>query len=334
MHYQRWDQTDRRGPIRAHLLTVDPGKRPACRSTTRRGAYVPDRSPVGRLVARDRAVAGVNGGFFDIHDTGAPLGVGVDRQRGFLHAARYTWNNAFYITRGGAPRIGALQLSATVDQYPQMDDHQRELAARCRAASIGVYSPDWGQTSGYRDHRRPDEGRADGRDQERPGGRQPDHAQLRQADRRHRAGRPRPRRRRSSRRCGSARRRPCAGAWPDDPAFAISGEKVLLRDGKLQVTDDRELHPRTAVGIDRDTGRVLLLVVDGRSKPQPRLHAGRAGADDAPARRRGRAQPRRRRFLDDGRAGPAAGGVALLNRPSDGRQRSVADALVVKYRKP
>ena len=41
---------------------------------------------------------------------------------------------------------------------------------------------------------------------------------------------------------------------------------MLLLGRKLQVTDDRELHPRTAVGIDRDKGRILLLVVDGRSR--------------------------------------------------------------------
>ena len=110
MHYKRWDQTDRRGRIRAHLLTVNLGKRPGVSLDY---ASRPRTSPTAARSAgcspRDHAVAGVNGGFFDIHDTGAPLGVGVDRQRGFLHAARYTWNNAFYITRGGVPRIGALR---------------------------------------------------------------------------------------------------------------------------------------------------------------------------------------------------------------------------------
>ena len=65
-------------------------------------------------------------------------------------------------------------------------------------------------------------------------------------------------------RVGSTRDR-AVGAWPARPAFAIGGEKVLLLDRRLQVTNDSELHPRTAVGIDRDKGRILLLVVDGRS---------------------------------------------------------------------
>ena len=117
------------------------------------------------------------------------------------------------------------------------------------------------------------------------------------------------------------------------PAFAIGGESVLLLGRKMQVTDDRELHPRTAVGIDRDKGRILLLVVDGRSKRsrgytlvELARMMRRLGAEDA-------------LNLDGGGSSTMvgrtrAGKLALLNRASDGRQRSVADALVVKYRKP
>ena len=49
-----------------------------------------------------------------------------------------------------------------------------------------------------------------------------------------------------------------------NPDVAISGNKVLLLHGVRRVVDDLELHPRTAIGIDRDTGRILMLVVDGR----------------------------------------------------------------------
>ena len=49
-----------------------------------------------------------------------------------------------------------------------------------------------------------------------------------------------------------------------DPEVAISGNKVLLLGGVRRVVDDLEMHPRTAIGIDKDTGQVLMLVVDGR----------------------------------------------------------------------
>ncbi len=48
------------------------------------------------------------------------------------------------------------------------------------------------------------------------------------------------------------------------PAMAITGNQFLVDDGVIKVVDDRELHPRTAIGIDRDTHSVLLLVIDGR----------------------------------------------------------------------
>ena len=49
-----------------------------------------------------------------------------------------------------------------------------------------------------------------------------------------------------------------------EPEVAISGNKVLLLGGVRRVVDDLEMHPRTAIGIDKDTGQVLMLVVDGR----------------------------------------------------------------------
>ena len=49
-----------------------------------------------------------------------------------------------------------------------------------------------------------------------------------------------------------------------NPPVALTGNKQLLDERIRTVVDDREMHPRTAVGIDRDTNSVLLLVIDGR----------------------------------------------------------------------
>ena len=46
---------------------------------------------------------------------------------------------------------------------------------------------------------------------------------------------------------------------------AVSGSAQLLRGGAVTTTDNGELHPRTAVGIDRDLRLLHLVVVDGRS---------------------------------------------------------------------
>jgi exopolysaccharide biosynthesis protein len=329
VRYKRWDQTDRRGRIRAHLLTID-WDRPGVSLDYESGRHVPDSNTVSGYVARDHAVAGVNGGFFDIHDTGAPLGVGVDRQRGFLHAARYTWNNAFYLARNGTPGIGRLDLSATVDQYPQMPITNVN-SPRVRVGSIGVYGPDWGWTSGYRITDGQTKGIRmvvirGGRvianrtslnsnklvDSTVLVGRGPGATQLQQM------------------RVGST----ATVRWGlvGRPEVAISGEKILLSDGKVLVDDDRELHPRTAIGIDRDRGLILLLVVDGRSSTsrgytlveEARLMR-KLGAEDA-------------LNLDGGGSSTLVaarnGRRKVRNAPSDGAQRHVADAIGVKYTRP
>jgi exopolysaccharide biosynthesis protein len=98
-------------------------------------------------------------------------------------------------------------------------------------------------------------------------------------------------------------------------------------------TDDVDLHPRTAIGIDRDSGQLMLLVMDGRQE----LSRGatmkefanlflRLGADDA-------------LNLDGGGssilvARQPDGSLAVLNSPSDGHPRPVANGLEITYDAP
>jgi exopolysaccharide biosynthesis protein len=115
------------------------------------------------------------------------------------------------------------------------------------------------------------------------------------------------------------------------PEVAISGNKVLLHAGVRRVVDDREMHPRTAIGIDYDTGHVLMLVVDGRqsfSRGYTMVELANLmqalGADDA-------------LNLDGGGSSTMLGlrtdGVLdVLNSPSDGFERQVANGLEVTYR--
>lgn len=328
--YRRWDRTDRRGPVRAHLLRVDPAQQGITLDYAS-GRHVPDRHPLTNLLRRDDAVAGINGGFFDISDTGAPLGVGQDRQRGMLHASRHTWYNAFYLTRDGVPKIRAKRLVATIDQYPQLEVTNVN-SPRVRAGKIGVYDESWGVTSGYsvtdgqkkgvrmvliQDGRVQASRTTLNRDQPIDGvmliGRGPGADQLAQL------------------RVGSL----ATVRWrlAGDPTVAISGERILLRDGALRVANDRELHPRTAIGIDRDTGRILMLVVDGRqrhSRGYTLVELARTmrnlGAEDA-------------LNLDGGGsstlvAADRAGDVRVLNAPSDGSQRKLPDGIGVTYTAP
>lgn len=329
--FRRWDQTDRRGQMRAYLLRIDPSA-PGVSLDYQSREYVPERDTLMGLLRRDPdSVAGVNGGFFDIFDTGAPLGVGVDRQRGFLHASLLTWNNAFYLTAKGVPRIGKLEVQAQIDQFPQLRITNVN-SPRVRTGSIGIYSPAWGRTSGYsitdgqrrgvrmvvvEDDRVVANTTSLNADKPITGvvlvGRGPGAEALAQL------------------RVGSL----ATVQWslPGDPTMAISGERVLLKDGKRKVDDDSELHPRTAVGIDRDSGRVLLLVVDGRQKFSRGATlvemAGmmrRLGAEDALNLDGGGSST----LVGHGRKGKRK----VLNSPSDGSQRSIADAIGVHYDAP
>jgi hypothetical protein len=329
VHYQQWTQTDARGRIRAHLISVD-WKRPGVSIDYESSRYVPDRNTLSGHLAHDHALAGVNGGFFDIEDTGAPLGVGSDRQRGFLHASLFTWNNAFSFSRSGVPHIGKLGLRASIAEYPQMLITNVN-SPRVRVRNIGIYARNWGWSSGY--HITDGQTKAVRMVVVRSGrvianttnlnygkridgtvliGRGPGAAELRQM------------------RVGSS----ATISWglAGRPPFAISGEKILLRDRKIQVQNDRELHPRTAVGIDRDKHRILLLVVDGRTSrsrgytlvEEARMMK-RLGAEDA-------------LNLDGGGSstmvGPnRVGRIGVRNAPSDGSQRSIGDAIGVKYTK-
>ena len=115
--------------------------------------------------------------------------------------------------------------------------------------------------------------------------------------------------------------------------MAISGNRFLVHDGIIRAIDDRELHPRTAVGVDHDTGEVLLLVIDGRSSRSRGYTMVELanmmvdlGADEAVN-------------LDGGGSSTLVGknrngNVKVLNHPSSGFQRWVANAIEVTYTKP
>ena len=324
--YRRFDEVDPRGRYRVHVVGVDPAK-PGVRLDYASLRTVPRRGPLTRLLARDDAVAGVNGGFFDIYDTGAPLGVGRDRDRGFLHAAKYTWTNAFTTSTSGGLRIGPVTMRAGIAEHPEIEITNVN-SPRVREGKVGLYTSAWGTTSGYsitdgqKRHVRVvqvEDGRVAARSSRLSAGekitgsvlvgRGPGAEQL--------AGMP----------VGS--RATVTSQLPDRYSFAISGETVLLRDGRVTASDDVYLHPRTALGIDRDSGRVLLVAVDGRQD----FSRGLTLVELAKLMRRLGAEAALN--FDGGGSTTLAGlgrdqeELRVLNSPSDGSQRSIPDGIAV-----
>jgi hypothetical protein len=115
----------------------------------------------------------------------------------------------------------------------------------------------------------------------------------------------------------------------------VSGNTLLVKDGRALSHDNKVRHPRTAVGVNADGTKLFLLVVDGR---KPGVAAGmnydeltaemiRLGCKDA-------------LNLDGGGSSvmavrdPATGNFRILNQPTDGRERAVANVVGISVRKP
>ncbi len=325
--FERFDLSDARGPVRGHLLRIEyntPGisldyaGRPKIAST----------APLLDTVLADQAIAGVNGDFFDIGDTGAPLGVGRDRQRKLLHGVASGWNCAFFIKRDGQPDIDFLYATGRIKQYPEIEIPTVN-APSVRQGGIGLYTDKWGELKRYQvtDGQKKDvrmlvvkNGVVTERYTKFPKslpvrgkiliGRGEGAKQLRRL-------------KKGTRLTIKARVDP-------RPQMAITGNVFLIRDGERKARDDREMHPRTAVGIDYDTGVIFLLVIDGRqshSRGYTMVETATLmeylGADEA-------------LNLDGGGSSTMVaqqpdGMVKVLNSPSDGRQRWVPNGLEVLY---
>ncbi|HLE98742.1 MAG TPA: phosphodiester glycosidase family protein, partial [Gaiellaceae bacterium] len=114
---------------------------------------------------------------------------------------------------------------------------------------------------------------------------------------------------------------------------AIGGGPLLVRDGKPvyranETFTTRQLAPRgprSAVG-QRADGRILLVTTDGR---QPGYSVGMTNYELALALTRLGAV--RAMALDGGGSATMAFEGTVLNRPSDGRERSIGNALMLQY---
>lgn len=263
--YRGWTRTDRRGPVRLHLLTAT--RRAVRRLDLLSGATVPQGQRVKAHVRRAGAVAGVNGDFFDIRDTGAPRGTGVARRAGVRHGRSVEWPTVFALDPNRRARIGDVGVDARVQQVPGLSVTHVN-APWIRPHGVGLYTEEWGTAPGRRVLDGAPDGAAVRRVVIRDGIVVENSEKLAE-------GEPIV----GEVLLGRGNGAQALAEWlpvgvtatievsPSRPTrLAIGGDPVLLKRGRLMVEDDSILHPRTAVGIDRDGRRLLLLVVDGRSE--------------------------------------------------------------------
>lgn len=332
---REWDQVDGRQPVgqvRMNLLSISLDA-PNISFEELSPTYVTSRKTVSQFGAWNGALAAVNGDFFDIGETDSPLGVTVNRARGVLGGSREGWipgvNSTLWFD-GTGPHVGPLTLQYMIRQRRAWTvsgiNHPMVPAGQ-----IGIFTHDWHRTSGYKvtaDKKRAREvvlrknkvisnrpklssgTKIGAKDRVLIGvGRAA--AQLKTL--------------KKGKRLTLSKR-----IEGGQPTVAVSGDRALLANGVRTVINNTIAHPRTAVGIDADGRKLLILVVDGRSASSRGYTMVELadlmvalGAENA--------------INFDGGGSSAmytrngAGAMGIVNEPSDGGERSVANAFGVVY---
>lgn len=288
--------------------------------------------PLSDMLKRTpNVVAGINGDFFDIGDSGAPLGLGRERGQGMIHGIDYGWNNAFWIERKtNQPNIDLLHPQAWIVDHPNITVSNVN-SPQVKPEGIGVYTPRFGDApgtrwvDGYTRYARVvhiKDGKVVSNSTTFPTGAFQGKYLV--------ARGPRQKRQLAQFKIGTK----LQVDWrlPDKPAFAITGQSILLKDGKILATDDSELHPRTMVGIDRDAGQIIWVVVDGRREST----TGYTMVEEAQLMKRMGAEDALN--LDGGGSSTLVtrknGVLQVQNTPSDGQERWIPNGLQVTYTPP
>lgn len=331
LEYSRWTRVESQGPVQVHLLTAQLDE-PGLVLDQVSGTAISSRAPLSQWLRADHAFAGVNADFFDVDDTGAPLGVGEDRQRRLLHAPRSGWNNTFLIDSAGTPRVMQDRIYSRIvlpsGHTMTISNFNSPVVAQ---DGIGLYTSTWGRTSG----RSVVNGSTRVRQVSVSGGVvRSNSTTLSRGSSISGSllvGRGDGARRLQGLRVGQRIR--IENRMSADARVAVGGSVQLLRNGAVVTTDDGELHPRTAIGIDRDLRLLHLVVVDGRSassKGQTLLQLAnllRSLGDEAALN------------LDGGRSSTMAvqdeaGLLGVRNTPADGTERPVPNGLGFRYTAP
>ncbi|SCG58457.1 phosphodiester glycosidase family protein [Micromonospora inositola] len=323
-----FDRYDAEGWLRADALTADLSGGVTV-DYVNSGAVTRDE-PLRAAVDRSRAVAAVNGDFFDINNSGAAQGIGI-RSGDLIQSPAAGHPNAAAISAEGLGRIiqVGFEGSATLPAGPVPLTQFNNMV---QPNGIGVFTPLWGSYA----RQRAVTGAARVVEVAVTGGRvaavttAPGEGSI-PAGTTLLLGR-------------EAGADALAALRPGDPVdvawrpkasdgsslrAAVGGGNVLVRDGVVQNIADPTLAPRTAVGFSADGRKMIMLTVDGRqvdSRGVTQTEMGRMmvelGAYTA-------------LNLDGGGSStllarePGAAAVQVENSPSDGSERPVPNGLAI-----
>ncbi len=332
---REWDQVDGRQPVgqvRMNLVTVNLDA-PNITFEELSPTYVTSRKKVSQFGSWNGALTAVNGDFFDIGQTDSPLGVTINRDRGILGGSRDGWipgvNSTLWFDDAG-PHVSPLSLQYTIRQRKAWKVSGINHPA-IPAGEIGVFTSDWHRTEGYK----VTSGKKRAREvivrKNRVISNRPKLSSGKKIGKKDRvligtgsaAGKLKTLRK--GKKITLSKR-----IEGGSPKFAISGDRPLLVNGVRTVINNTIAHPRTAVGIDADGRKLLILVVDGRSAVS-RGYTMVELADMMTALGAENA------INFDGGGSSAmytrtgTGAMGIANEPSDGNERLVANAFGVVY---
>ncbi|WP_238158162.1 phosphodiester glycosidase family protein [Kribbella voronezhensis] len=330
VNYTAFERLDARGWLRGDFLVADLDQHGVTVDYVNTGK-VSGGLPLSQQLARKGAIAGVNGDFFDINDTTAPLGVGIERGGRLINAPAAGHNDTAVIGKDGLGKIAQvfLQGTATDDDATKLDLTNLN-SPTVDANGIGLYTPEWGDAPRTRT--------VDGLPTVREvllrdgvvvsSATTPGTTPL-AANELALIGRDTGATALAAFEVGDkveVQYGPRSDAA--DIAVGISGNVQLARDGKVpDDVPDADLAPRTAVGFTDNGRRMVLLTVDGRAtgsrglslKEMGQLMVG-LGADDV-------------LNLDGGGSStmlarsPGEQAPEVVNNPSDGGERLVPNGL-------
>ncbi|WP_410786982.1 phosphodiester glycosidase family protein [Kribbella sp. C-35] len=328
VNYTSFERLDAKGWQRGDILDTDLDKHGVTVDLVNTGK-VSGGQPLSQQLAGKGAIAGVNGDFFDINDTTAPLGVGVESGK-LLNAPAAGHNDTAVIGKDGLGKIAQLFLQGTAVDGATKLELTNLNSPTVNTGGIGLYTPEWGDAARTRT--------VDGLPTVREvilrdgvvvsTATTPATTPL-AANEQALIGRE----------AGADALTAFAvgdkvdvayGLRPDagQVAAAVSGNYQLAKDGKVPDTvPDADLAPRTAIGFDADGSRMILLTVDGRATGSRGLSLKEMGqlmislgADDA-------------LNLDGGGSStmlartPGKAAPEVVNDPSDGGERMVPNGL-------
>ncbi len=276
-----FDRIDARGWIRGDILVADLDEERLHVDYLNPGT-VSGRAVLSEQAARKSAIAAVNGDFFDINDTGAPLGVGIEAEPGsgtgpvnggrpgrLVNAPASGHNQAAAIGADGLGRLAEIFLEGTATDDGGTSVTLTNLNSPTVAAGgVGLYTPAWGEAA----RTRTVDGAAPVREVLIRGGAVVSvddtagavplaEGELALVGREAGAG---------ALAAFEPGERVAVAYGPrtdaGEVAVAVGGGTVLLRDGDVPPLDDTALHPRTAIGFSEDGRRMVLVTIDGRQR--------------------------------------------------------------------